>query len=260
MSLTDFFHRSHSGIGGRYEVWSKSNKNVRLFSICVTSDIESKYISGRMQRFFTQSKHQKGRSEGTFCNTFFLPTSAFGPDVQVVAKVFALYKWTNISCFTVITTVTDAFIDALDGESSRFLSFFSDLWIGVVISDTPAQVWKDSGQCQRSKNCVPDIDARHAVCQQPCSRVWLNLNARVCPPTPSCPPPPPQLPKRRRRLPPNRPSTGGTTHNPPRRYNLRRRWYNVPVPGVRRTTLRAGTELSRHGTGMSHHPQHPYLF
>ena len=87
--------------------------------------------------------------------------------------------------------------------------------------DPPAQVWdwmsphhfvKDSGQCQRSKNCVPDIDARHAVCQQPCSRVWLNLNARVCPPTPSCPPPPPQLPKRRRRLPPNRPSTGGTTH------------------------------------------------
>ena len=136
--------------------------------------------------------------------------------------------------------------------------------------DPPAQVWdwmsphhfvKDSGQCQRSKNCVPDIDARLAVCQQqPCRRVWLNLNARVCPPTPSCPPPPSSAAQTSPASAPNRPSTGGTTHNPPRRYNLRRRWYNVPVPGVRRTTLRAGTELSRHGTGMSHHPQHPYLF
>ena len=82
-----------------------------------------------------------------------------------------------------------------------------------MISDTPAQVWKDSGQCQRSKNCVPDIDARLAVCQQPCRRVWLNLNARVCPPTPSCPPPPPSSAAQTSPASaPNRPSTGGTTH------------------------------------------------
>ena len=107
------------------------------------------------------------------------------------------------------------------------------------------------------QTCESDIQVRHAVCQQPCSQVWLNLNARVCPPAPSCPPPP-QLPKRRRRLPPN---------GPTRRYSLYNTQPSVPVQspsvvqyaGAVCTTLRAGTELSRHGTGLSHHPQHPYL-
>ena len=112
--------------------------------------------------------------------------------------------------------------------------------------------------------CAPDIHARHAVWQQQqaCSSSVAQFKCPcVAAAGPSCPPPQAQLPKRRRRLPPNRPA--------PTRYSL----YNaqpsaapVQSPSVVQyagvcTTLRAGTGLSsRHGTGMSHHPQHPYLF